>query len=243
MEQIPNSMEILQGNNSIVLLSKIYQHQELNTQLCNLLQAWMTELLQLHHATVTRYEHKVYKVCYFSAMPKLSVGVCWCSIWMPSTIPTLFPQPPPLPTKPPSTAHHHHQWLPPIVSDPQPWQHDKNDMATPHKQVNRHPQDVGNVTMTMWHHHLTVTMHNIITVQTRWVCPSLSPLPFFDTESRCHVTNSDVATKQWMTMALSFIVVLFMTSWWPSPLPTHLTWPTNRQQHNPVTTLNLAMAI
>jgi len=39
-KQIPNSMEILlwfQGSNSILLLlSKIYQHQELNTQLCDL---------------------------------------------------------------------------------------------------------------------------------------------------------------------------------------------------------------
>ena len=66
MEQIPNSMEIVlgfQGNNSILLLllSKICRHQKSNTQLHNLSHACTTELLQLYHTIVTRYEYKAYK--------------------------------------------------------------------------------------------------------------------------------------------------------------------------------------
>ena len=95
----------------------------------------------------------------------------------------------------------------------------QDDMATPHKQVNGCPQDLGN---------------KIMAIQTRWVCPSSSPLPFFDMESRCHITDSDVATKQWMRTASSFVVVLFMTPWWaPPPNPVTTQHHDDRwQQHN-----------
>jgi len=153
MEQIPNSMEILQGNNSIVLLSKIYQHQELNTQLHNLLQACTTELLQLHHATVTRYKYKVYKACYFSATPKSSVGVCQRSIWTPLTIPTLLPQPPPPPTI-------QRPWSPPALPI---------TITNGHHQLSA-THNHGSMTRTTWQHHISnwTGTHKMLVMQQQW---------------------------------------------------------------------------
>ena len=116
-----------------------------------------------------------------------------------------------------------HQW-PTTMAAWQEWCAQQQQYGNTTKQVNGYPQDVGNAMM----------MHDIITIQIRWVCPSSSPLPFFDMESRSMSLTVmwQPNNKQWWLHHLSSS---FMTLWWASPLATHLTWPTNRQWCNPVT--------
>ena len=47
--------------------------------------------------------------CCLLMMPKLSVGVCPCSIWASSTSNPALSQSPPLSTMPTPNAQHHHQ--------------------------------------------------------------------------------------------------------------------------------------
>jgi len=80
-----------------------------------------------------------------SLKPKLSVSICWHSIWASSTHHLFLPQPPPPPSTTPTTVtssplshlHHCHQWLPPPTSVAHN-QDSKNDVAMPHHQPNEH---------------------------------------------------------------------------------------------------------
>ena len=64
----------------------------------------------------------------------------------------------------------------------------------------------------------TVKMHNVVAVHIRWVSASPSLIYFIDTESRCHVTDSDMATKRW-TMTIVCCLLLFIPGHHVSMLP------------------------
>ena len=161
---------------------------------------------------------------------------------------------PPITTSPMSAATtcNHYWWPTTIIAcrtmTRMTWQHHIS------QRLNECPPGPCNMTMTM-QHHLTVMMH--ITVhsclspgESAWPRP---PIPFcdaeprchitaptahptfsFDIESRCHMTVSNMATKQWTMTHSSFIIVIhLMTHWWAPPSqPTSLTCLPQITWHN-----------
>jgi len=118
------------------------------------------------------------------------------------------------PWSPPSTTHHHHQWPPPIVNDPQPRQHDKKDVAMPCKQVNRCPQDLGDV-----------MMHDIIAIQTRWVNPYPYPLAYFTWHPGATLPAAMwQPNDEWRWICHSSLCFLWPNGEHPPPNPPDLTY-------------------
>jgi len=67
-----------------------------------------------------------------------------------------------------------------------------------------------------WPYHSQMTYEQTKAMMSRGETARLPPIHFSDTESRCHVADSDVATKRWMTT--SFVIVV-RRPWWVPPIP------------------------
>jgi len=80
------------------------------------------------------------------------------------------------------------------------------------------PQDNNDPTMHQWQQQPTIGE------------PAQSfthPHSLTHTQCRCHIANSNLATKWWMTMMLSFIVVIYSMTWrWAAPSQLHPDSPT-----------------
>jgi len=114
----------------------------------------------------------------------------------------------------PLSGHHHLQLL--LMTHnhtSMPW-HDKNNVLMPHQEVN----EAGEVHamwqwwwgIIWWWQHMVSSLSTLVcgcasSGESAQPCP---PIPLVDSESRCHVTDSNMATKQQTTTDLSFIIVI-----------------------------------
>jgi hypothetical protein len=103
-----------------------------------------------------------------------------------------------------SSRHHHHHPRPRPPTSIARNQHTMNDVAMPHHQTNEH--------RPRRHHNKEHNPHqkrrgNVMSPTER---PRATSTPRNEGDSRCHVADCDVATKQRTTIFSSFVVALFV---------------------------------
>ena len=100
---------------------------------------------------------------------------------------------------------------------------DFQDNQRPWRQTPQQDDDDDTITTTDTHRPRTMPMRHINPAQVSkhtW-----APLWFSDMETRCHIADSGVATKRWMTTSGCHSSLFILGHWWAPPFPPS-SWPT-----------------